>query len=184
MTEFELESSLNLAWHWARTLEYRCVQNLILSKPKQCEQSMKRISLPDSLSYCSISCCLKWRKGLTLSQSANICTKTCFSFLSFHKKVLLHIHCVERCQPLTCDYYCDCLTLWPPCYIVKSIARESMLRSPPLQTVCSEKYISFNHFLGCFWLITPCDSGLVQGDVWFRTKFDIEPLQCIVLKGV
>ena len=94
MTEFELESSLNLAWHWARTLEYSCVQNLILSKPKQCEQSMKRISLPDSLSYCSISCCLKWLKGLTLSQSANICTKTCFSFLSFHKKVLLHIHCI------------------------------------------------------------------------------------------
>ena len=34
-------------------------------------------------------------------------------------------------------------------------------------------------FLIFFWLITPFESGLVQSDVYYRTKFDIEPLHSV-----
>ena len=73
--------------------------------------------------------------------------------------------------------------------ILSSQLPESLLWDLRLSRQCVQRNILllitfWGVFLIFFCLITPYDSGLVQGDVWFRTKLDIEQLQCIVLGGV
>ena len=104
------------------------------------------------------------------SQKGPFTLSLCWAVSTSHVRLLLQLphslttmlYCQVNCQRVYCEISASPESVFREIYFFQSL---------------------FGVFLIFFWLITLFDSGLVHDDVWFRTKLDIEPLQCIVLRG-
>ena len=101
------------------------------------------------------------------SQKGPFTLSLCWAVSTSHVRLLLQLphslttmlYCQVNCQRVYCEISASPESVFREIYFFQSL---------------------FGVFLIFFWLIIPFDSGLVQGDVWFRTKLDIEQLQWIV----